>query len=350
MSDPKEYYVTADSIATDSGTVLNKSLHVKDGRIEGFVDTKMISDRVMVLDYPGCTISPCFCDYHLHFFKDTAEYQAAAIGALISSGITKVYEGGDNNFVGLHAKKQLKDRLDIKVSGYAIYKQNTYGRYLGKGVASVREAGELMRQLKDEGVDYIKLVHSGIFDPSTGRITPGGFEKEELQDIVADANSLGLETACHANGEQAVNEAAEAGVSFIIHGLYVSKETLSLMAERGIKFIPTVNAFSSLTAISNDRQSMDNIQNAVDGHLAAIQTAFEKGVTILPGSDSGPAFIPYGMAYQNELALLQRAGLPLEYLLASASASPLAKGMRADFLVLKGLDVIKVFMLGACLD
>ncbi len=350
MSDPKEYYVTAESIVTDSGTILNKSLHVKDGLIEGFVDAKMISDRSILLDYPGCIISPCFCDYHLHFFKDTAEYQEAAVGALISTGITKVYEGGDNNLVGLHAKKQLEDRLDIKASGYAIYKQNTYGRYLGRGVAGVREAGELMRQLKDEGVDYIKLVHSGIFEPSTGRITPGGFEKEELKDIVADAKSLGLETACHANGKQSVHEAAEAGVSFIIHGLYVSKETLSLMAERGINFIPTINAFASLTSISDDRQSMDNIQNAVDGHLPEIQNAFEKGVTILPGSDSGPAFIPYGMAYQNELALLRRAGLPLENILTAASASPLAGGMRADFLVLKGLDVIKVFMLGACLE
>ncbi len=157
-----------------------------------------------------------------------------------------MFEGGDNKLLGLRAKKQLNARLDIKTSGHAIYKRNTYGSYLGRGVANAREAGELIRQLRDEGVDYIKLVHSGIFEPATGRITSGGFEKQELRSIAAEARSSGLEIMCHANGEQAIREAVDAGVSSIIHGLRVSNETLLVMAERGTSLIPTVNAFASL--------------------------------------------------------------------------------------------------------
>ena len=67
---------------------------------------------------------------------------------------------------------------------------------------------------------------------------------------------------------------------------------------------------------------------------------------VLPGSDSGPHFIPYGKAYHEELGLFKKAGLSEEYILSSAVANQFRTGMQADFLVIKGLEIEKIFILG----
>ena len=70
--------------------------------------------------------------------------------------------------------------MDIRTSGYALYKAGTYGRYIGKGVDGFEGAKGLMDYLYKKGVDYIKLINSGIFRPETGGISDGGFEKKDV--------------------------------------------------------------------------------------------------------------------------------------------------------------------------
>ncbi len=341
-----EYYVTADSIITESGLIRNKVLFVKDGCIAGFQDESDIVHDASVVNYSGCVLSPCFCDYHLHFFGHNQDCQLAAVGALTASGITRVFEGGDKNLCGLKAKERLKDRLSIQSAGHAIFRKGTYGTQLGRGVDTVRDAGTLMRSLINDGVDYIKVIHSGIFEPETGNISPGGFNRNELKQIVAIAKDLGLDVACHVNGEQAVSEAVEAGVASIIHGLHVSRETLSVMAENNVRFIPTVNAFSNLEAIAVNNDAVANIEKVVENHLLAVKTAFDAGVAVLPGSDSGASFIPYGTSYHQELDYFEKAGLPSKYILSSSINSPLSIGDRADFLALRGFKIQGIFLDG----
>jgi imidazolonepropionase-like amidohydrolase len=249
----------------------------------------------------------------------------------------------------MEMKQLLKDRLEVKTSGYAIYKKGRYGKFIGKGVGSFHDSRELIDQLCQRGVDYIKVINSGIFKAETAEVTPGGFEQKELVEIVTYAKKSGLAVFCHANGDQAAREAVEAGVSAIIHGLSVSDETLLMMSERKVSFIPTVNAFASLSLMTKDREMKTNISRAVETHLLAIKKAFDSGVKVLPGSDSGPKFIPYGKAYLAELRFFKKAGLSDEYILASAVDKPLTIGMKADFLALKGTELKKVFINGECI-
>jgi len=346
MTESREFFLKAASLLTGQGLVRNKALHIKNGIISGFPDDYLINKTANVLDYPDHVITPCFCDYHLHFFNDSPEFIAAIARDLITSGIKSVLEGGDKHLTGLKLKNQLQDRLNIKSAGCAIYKKGTYGQFIGKGVKNVSEASELINQLHREEVDYIKIINSGIFDPETGEITPGGFERRELKDIVGHAKDRDLKVACHANGDQAVRDAVDAGASYIIHGLHVSDDTLSEMAAKGTSFVPTVNAFMSLHSIATDKESRENIREAVEIHVEAVGLAYVKGVKLLPGSDSGPACIPYGKAYQDELYFWQRAGIPIEHILSSAAVAPFKQGQKADFLVLDGLEVKKYFIDG----
>jgi imidazolonepropionase-like amidohydrolase len=200
--------------------------------------------------------------------------------------------------------------------------------------------------LISEGIDYLKIVQSGIYDPESDRVTAGGFAPGDLAAMIAYARSKGLAIFCHANGARAVSEAVQAGVSAIIHGLQVLDETLSEMARKKIAFIPTLHAFKSLHHLYSGEEARRNISRALDGHMAAAMKAYEAGVKVLPGSDAGPQFIPYGDSFISELALLLRSGMPYDAIIRSASAGPLQKLQDADFLVLEGLKIREIILRG----
>ena len=324
-------------------------LLLKDGIIENISDSLPVHQGMRHLDFTGFVVSPFFCDYHLHFSHDALASSGGIAETLLQYGIKRVYEGGDSDLSGIEMKNLLRESLDIRTSGYALYRQGTYGRYIGKGVDGFNGARDLMDQLYKKRVDYIKLINSGLFRPETGGITAGGFEKKDVAEIVKYAKDKGLDVICHANGDKAVREAVCAGVSAIVHGLYVSEETLSMMYEKRVSFIPTVNAFASLSMKNIDGEAKANIESAVEGHLLAISKAADIGLKVLPGSDSGPRFLPYGKSFLDELVFFKKAGLSEDCILASAAAETLKKGMQADFLVMKGMEIEKLFVYGTCI-
>jgi imidazolonepropionase-like amidohydrolase len=249
------------------------------------------------------------------------------------------YEGGDAAGAGLSAKKDLADRIEIRASGPGLYREGGYGKYIGRGVKDVGQAKSEIKALMSAGVDYIKIVHSGIYDPEADRITAGGLGRSELGEIMAYVRDSGLAAFCHANGSTAVQEAVDQGASAIIHGLHVSDETLSLMAEKRVVFIPTLRAFQSLRSLAKGAASLRNLEQAIEGHIAAVGRAHALGVKVLPGSDAGPRSIPYGTSFRDELGLLLKAGIPFEDVLRNASACVIEREQQADLLILEGMAI-----------
>lgn len=327
-----------------------KYLLLNNGIIENISDSPPVHQGMRHLDFTGFVVSPLFCDYHLHFSVSSLAASHRTAEVLLQNGICKVCEGGDSLLSGLEMKKLLNGKLEVRTSGYAIYKKGTYGKAIGRGVEGLNEARGLIDQLRNLGVDYIKIINSGIFKPETGQTSPGGFEREELAGIVHYAKEHGLDVYCHANGAGKVHDAVSAGVSAIVHGLYISDGTLEMMAKKKIVLIPTLNAFASLSSMTGDPEIKTNIARVVEGHLLSVKKAADIGVKVLPGSDSGPHFIPYGKAYHKELGLFKKAGLSEEYILSSAVVNRFSEGMRADFLVLKGLEIKKIFIQGESLE
>jgi imidazolonepropionase-like amidohydrolase len=319
---------------------------VRDGIIQTIsVDTPDFSGNE-IIDLSDLTLSPCFCDYHLHFSEQTKAAAESVGASLLRYGIGKAYEGGDKGLAGLSVKKTLKGMPGIMTSGYALYKTGGYGNAIGRAVANLTDAVVLIDELFSCHVDYIKIINSGVYEPEAGQISAGGFEAKELMGIVDYARERGLEVYCHANGDKSVREAVAAGVSAIIHGLYARDETFAEMAERKVALIPTVHAFQSLFAIAKTDSARQNIEKTVDAHLSAVRRAFEHKVRLLPGSDSGPKFIPYGSAYIKELGLFLSAGIPFEDVIQSAATAILTEGARADFVLLDGMSVEHVVFQG----
>jgi len=323
---------------------------IKGGLIEDILSEDSVPAHTKIYDFPGHVIAPFFCDYHLHFSSSAGLSTAGIADRLLAHGINKAFEGGDAIGAGLTAKKNLADRLEILSSGFGIYREGGYGKSIGRGVKDIEQAKSEIEALISAGADYVKVVHSGIYDPEDDRITAGGFERRELGEIIAYVRDRGLPVFCHANGTEAVQEAVDLGASAIIHGLQVSEETLSLIADKRVMFIPTLQAFQSLRSRAASDVSLRNLEEAVEGHMAAVGRAHAMGVKVMPGSDAGPPFIPYGSFFCDELWLLMKAGIPFEDVLRNASARAIKRDQQADLLILEGFEIRHVVRRGEFLQ
>ncbi|UCG79178.1 MAG: amidohydrolase family protein, partial [Nitrospirota bacterium] len=241
--DRNDYLVKAGWIyRPDSGLSEGVSVLVHGGIIEAIIDSADINTDLLVIDHTSDIIVPSFCDYHVHFFDKDLKDSRASSNAINDSGISLVYEGGSTSLAGIDAIDMFEPNMTIKACGYAISKKGGYGGYLGKDVGSIDEAMELIDDLNKKGVDYIKVINSGIVDFETGEITAGGFESEELKKLIAYAGSFGLEVFCHANGDNAIRDAIVAGAKAIIHGFMISDDSIGMMKENNVIFIPTIAA------------------------------------------------------------------------------------------------------------
>ncbi|HEY3374840.1 MAG TPA: amidohydrolase family protein [Candidatus Aquicultor sp.] len=344
--------VRADSIFDPAhGYTADRFILVEDGVIQQitphFDMSRVDTQDIEVVDCTGYTISPPFSDYHLHFFTKDETVLSKIASGLASSGITKVYEAGDIRLSGLEAKNLLGCNISVMASGYAIYKRDGYGGFLGRGVADAAEAEREIGTLISYGVDYIKIINSGIFIPQSGSVSAGEFERGELAVIIDYAHRMGLPVACHANTDVRVRDAVYAGADMIVHGFFATAETLSLMAERGTSLIPTVTALSYLKKAETSPEAVRSIDTSVREHLDMVARAKDMGISVLPGSDAGSAFIPYGTTFLRELGYLAEAEFSVEEILKAATAEPLKEGAPAGFLAVDGYLPQRVFIDGA---
>jgi imidazolonepropionase-like amidohydrolase len=328
----------------DSGKY--RFLLMRQGLIDNVFSEEPSLSNITFLDCTGSVIAPCFCDYHLHFPARSIASADTVIDMLLSYGIVRAYEGGDRQDAGLEMKQIAAGRLDIAAAGHALYKEGGYGRYIGKGVRDAVHARGVIDELIAGGADYLKVVHSGIYEPESDRITEGGFEPDELRQIIAYAGERGMNVFVHANGDKAVRGAVRAGAFAVVHGLNVSDDALSEMAEKKIVLIPTLCAFQRLQDLHETEGAKRNISRTLDRHMAAVNRAYERGVKVLPGSDAGPEFIPYGESFLAELGLFFKSGILYEDVVGSASARPISKSHSADFLVLESLTIKEVVLGG----
>jgi len=163
----------------------------------------------------------------------------------------------------------------------------------------------MVRAVRDQiqhGVDQIKLV-------TTGGIMGGGhdvmsavmFLREELEAALRIARQRGVPVAVHATYHEAVKWAVRAGAHSIEHGYMLDEEAVTLMAARGVYYVPTL-ALSHLTAdqagtpyeqhYCQEHVLPDGYRQRANrfapGHEDSFRLALQAGVKIASGSDQGP--------------------------------------------------------------
>lgn len=251
-------------------------------------------------------------DHHIHLFRDGRPLSLKELDWLAElcerAEIKTLYDMGSKEGLGFRFKEGLETRgITLKTCGYALYKAGGYGGFIGRPVNGPRQIPLMIRELYERGVDFIKVVHSGVVSYNKeGYVTKGGFLREELSLIVQVAESFGLRVHCHVNSEHRIIEAIEAGVSSIEHGFFMSRRALEMMKEARVSWTPTACALLSLA----ERVSSEEAQfyrAVVRKHLEMVKEAYRLGIMINTGSDAGASGIVHGEAFLKERELLEKA-------------------------------------------
>ena len=157
------------------------------------------------------------------------------------AGITFVRDGGDAWGASRYARSVAAEYgIDYRTPVFAIHLKGHYGGIVGHPFADRTEYEQLVKQAKEEGADFIKIMVSGILDfAHAGTLTEPGLDREWIRFMIDTAHEAGMAVMAHCNGDRTCYETLEAGVDSLEHGFFMEEETLSLLAERGTAWFPT---------------------------------------------------------------------------------------------------------------
>jgi imidazolonepropionase-like amidohydrolase len=169
---------------------------------------------------------------------------------------------------------------------------------------------EVRRQAK-EGVDVVKIGGSGqsLFNVYASSEVEA-FTLDELRVIVDEAHRLGKKVTIHARSGRSASDAARAGVDWLQHASFMGDEDLDAVVKAGTPICPTWTLIANI-ANWGDRFGTppalrDEFRRELEVAVKVIRRAYEAGVTLLVGTDSGFAATPYGCWHARELELFVR--------------------------------------------
>lgn len=323
-----------------TGRLLEKmALFITGERIKEIISFDKVTrlskwEGIESLPLPGITLMPGLIDCHVHFALDGVDFHQAlgrwdnkpsldqhvtkAAANFLASGVTTVRDGGDKPCIGLQARNRIqKGNFPgplVAASGFVLRRDGYYGTFLGAGIRDVTAGRQRIRELSQLGVDQIKIAVSGIVSfHEFGKVGPVQFSVEELMALVEESHAHGLKVMAHASSDQAVRISALAGVDSVEHGYFVSEETLELMAERNVAWVPTVVPLTLLTEEPqrslHSPEEIEVLEKTYRPHLEQINKAAAMGVLLGIGTDAGAIGVGHGVSYYHELRFFHEAGL-----------------------------------------
>ena len=259
-------------------------------------------------------------ELHAHVFMDGIDYQKSvarfkngvdtdAVRSALSEyqkrGITFVRDGGDHFGACSYAKSIAQEYgITYLMPVFALYKEGNYGKVAGVPYKDLKEYRSLVLKAKSLGADFIKIMVPGILDfDQFGFVSETDYTLDEVKELVRIAHEEGFAVMSHASGAEKVRIAAEAGVDSIEHGYYIDVETMQILKEKRIVWVPT--AVTSVNLIGTGRFNETDVSKIADAHKAAIAEAASFGVLIGCGSDAGAYAVLHGQGAVDEYTLLK---------------------------------------------
>lgn len=248
-------------------------------------------------------------DCHIHMVLDGVEWRSAIVGHIPapdehkihaalkqyqSLGYTYLRDGGDRWGVGAKAR-QLAAAYGIRYTTplAPICKAGHYGSFIGETFSDFKEYAALVRQHRQEGADFIKIMISGLMDfDRFGVLTEEGLPADEIQEMTRIAHHEGMPVMAHCNGARTMEAAAAAGIDSIEHGAYPDIDALQAMVENRVIWVPTLSTIGNLRG--KGRFSEAAVQAIFENQQEAVFRFAELGGTIAPGSDAGAWSVPHG--------------------------------------------------------
>ena len=202
----------------------------------------------------------------------------------------------------------------------------------------IEEVLKKTREVKRAGADFIKVMCSGGVLTTNSSPEFAQFNKKELKTIVCEANANDMKVSAHCHSLKGMNNCIDAGFSSIEHGTFIDKKTACRMAENNVSLVPTLlvnqflynNGFPAWDNYAEEKSA--KLKEIVKVHKENISVAYEEGVNILMGTDSG--VIPHGHNLE-ELVHLTEIGMSEDEAIASGTVKA------AEFLGKDNLGMIK---------
>ena len=347
----------------------NHNVLIEDNKISEISSSKIsVKDSANVIDGEDKFLLSAFIDCHTHIFAKgfhKEENMANPLGLhfynavphsaqTVNAGVTTIRDCGsaDLSFKMAQQKKLFtapKIHLSITPlvmtgghfdlllpSGWdmeIIYPGFPKGRCDG-----IEEVLKKTREIRRAGADFIKVMCSGgVLTTNTSPEYPQ-FNKKELKTIVCEANASDMKVSAHCHSLKGMNNCIDAGFSSIEHGTFIDRKTAKRMAENNVSLVPTLlvhqflykNGFPAWDNYADEK--LEKLKEIVKVHKENISVAYEEGVNILMGTDSG--VIPHGHNLE-ELVHLTDIGMSEEEAIASGTVKA------AEFLGKNDLGLVK---------
>lgn len=229
------------------------------------------------------------------------------------AGFTYLRDGGDRWGVGAAAREIAPEfGITYRTPLAPLCRAGHYGAFIGKKFENLRGYTRLVRETRQRGGDFIKIMISGLMDfDRFGRLTEDPLPEDEIRALIHIAHSEGMAVMTHANGAHTVTAAAAAGVDSVEHGAYLEQDALQAMAENGTVWVPTLSTVGNLRG--KGRFSEPDVDNILSNALENVRSFAAIGGIIAPGTDAGAWAVKHGSTTEYEL--LAQAGLSQAQLL-----------------------------------
>ena len=273
----------------------DKMIFISNRKIESIKNSGSIPKGYKGIDLYGMYILPGFIDAHTHISSLNAAKRA------LESGVTTARSASTSSFQDVSLREMVKTGKligpDMIATG--VFVTPNLGETiladvrlanLANGVNKESELRKLVQINADRGVDFIKTrgtERAGLpyTDPRKQTYT-----KKQLSIIVNEATKFNIPVMAHAHGDEGGFAAVKAGVRSIEHGTYLSKNTLSLMKDKGTYLVPTFTTVVDLTEPGGDYDNpilFIRGQHMLPALEATIKIAYKMGVKIVTGADTG---------------------------------------------------------------
>ncbi len=200
------------------------------------------------------------------------------------------------------------------------------------------------------GADWIKIHATGRIPGKAGELPV--WTEDELRVVCETAHDLDTLVTAHCRDATSTLRAARAGVDLILHGSFMDEAGLEAVVEAGAALCPTFTFLANLAdhgkAVGAGEGMTDIFRGEIEATGEMMRRAFDAGVPILCGSESGFALTPYGHWHAREMEVFVDALdlSPLEAITCATANGAIAmrrtdigqvvEGWVADLLVVDG--------------